>query len=125
MDEVDIVYYPIVKATEEQEQLGVDFDMKLLDIQGKAFNDGFRHWTISDYVSAYTSKRQTVLSVMEKIIGRVKEMQMEENSVNCIIAMNELEILQQAAKADSRYRRGETMGPLDGVPIVVKDSVRI
>ncbi|MEV7190533.1 amidase [Streptomyces sp. NPDC093510] len=31
--------------------------------------------------------------------------------------------LRQAAASDARHRRGETLGPLDGIPVLIKDNV--
>ncbi|WP_245238559.1 amidase family protein [Streptomyces sp. MZ04] len=31
--------------------------------------------------------------------------------------------LRQAAASDARHRRGKTLGPLDGIPVLVKDNV--
>jgi len=42
-------------------------------------------------------------------------------ALNAIITETADRALRQAAEADDRRRRGETRGPLDGIPIVVKD----
>lgn len=78
-------------------------------------------YSSADFVDVYNSKRTTPLAVAEHLLSLVKE---APHSV----AFAELrpELTLAAAKASTeRYANGNPLGPLDGVPIAVKDEVDI
>ncbi|MFB9262639.1 amidase [Bradyrhizobium erythrophlei] len=45
--------------------------------------------------------------------------------VNAFVLIDEVLALKMARESEGRYRRGEPLGPLDGVPITVKDTLNV
>src|SRR6266581_1794210 len=44
-------------------------------------------------------------------------------AVNAFVLVDEAVALEMARASEARYRRGEALGPLDGVPITIKDTL--
>jgi len=60
----------------------------------------------------------TSTAVTESVFARIREV---EEQVHCYITPTEETALESAAEADERYRKGDALGYLDGIPIGVKD----
>ncbi len=60
----------------------------------------------------------TSTAITESVFTRIREV---EEKVHCYITPREDAALGAAAGADERYRNGDALGPLDGIPIGVKD----
>lgn len=119
------LYYPIHEMTarekEMHEKMADDcpLDLRQLAEMDQREQPGqFRHWTISDYTSRYKDGTITPTQVAETIIKAIECM---DKSVVC--QMNAKEYRLQAAESTKRYQHGNTMGVLDGVPILVKDEI--
>ena len=65
------------------------------------------------------AKKTTSVAVTKAYIARIKQYDAPLNSV--ILVAPDAE--QQAAAADKRRAEGKTLGPLDGVPILIKDNI--
>lgn len=79
----------------------------------------FKRWTIRDFSRAYLSGNATPTQVAERFISSVKQ-----SSGMCIfINYDAGDILRQAAESTMRYKKGEQLSVLDGVPIAVKDEI--
>lgn len=124
-DELLPLYYPIHEMTADEKVMHEKMvDECPLDLQQLAkMNQGrqseqFRHWTISDYTSRYKDGTITPSQVAENIINAIERM---DKSVVCQMNANEYRL--QAAESTKRYQSGNTMGVLDGVPILVKDEI--
>ena len=71
---------------------------------------------------AYKNGKVTPINVAEKIIENIYEI---NPKLNIICDFDEELIRQQASASSQRYREGCPIGPLDGVPCVVKDQVKV
>ena len=49
----------------------------------------------------------------------------EQPRLNTFISLLPESALQEAAESEARYRRGQPLGPLDGVPVAVKDLIHM
>ncbi|KAI0080434.1 amidase signature enzyme [Panus rudis PR-1116 ss-1] len=78
-------------------------------------------YTSADYVAAYKDKKTTPTAVAEYLLALVKQ---PPHNLAFIQIRDDL-TLQAAQASTNRYANGTTLGPLDGVPIVVKDEVDI
>jgi Asp-tRNA(Asn)/Glu-tRNA(Gln) amidotransferase A subunit family amidase len=79
--------------------------------------------TAGDYVRAYTEKRQSPSDVAEALLARTTESDQLEPAMRFFIAQRDDDVRAQAEESTQRYARGEALGPLDGVPIAVKDEL--
>ena len=90
---------------------------------GLAQPDGFEFTTIQDYASAYWEGRLTPEEVAEAVLAAIPETERRDPPLKIFIAWKREEILAQAQAATQRIRQGKSLGPLDGVPVAVKDEV--
>ncbi|WP_410605327.1 amidase [Amycolatopsis sp. lyj-90] len=66
-----------------------------------------------------SSGRLTAVGLTSAYLDRIHKV---DRKVNAVIAVNPA-ALAQAAESDARRRAGKTRGPLDGIPVLVKDNV--
>ena len=57
-------------------------------------------------------------AITESVFGRIAEV---DDKVRCYLTLTEDRAMEAAGQADERYRKGDFIGPLDGIPIGVKD----
>lgn len=79
--------------------------------------------TAADFVSAYLSGRLTPEQVAERIVRCSREADQLDPPMRVFISQSERDIMSQAKASAERYEKGEPLGPLDGVPIAVKDEI--
>ena len=74
-------------------------------------------WELSDFLEKKEiSSRDITASVFER-------MDEKEKTINAFITANRDVAFEQADAADSRFKKGKTLSPLDGIPIAVKDNL--
>ncbi|CAL5368812.1 unnamed protein product [Camellia sinensis] len=83
----------------------------------------FHRWTVLDYSRAYISGEITPLMVAERFIAAVHESSEPALHMSFFIDYNVGDILRQATESTQRYKQGEPLSPLDGVPIAIKDEI--
>ncbi len=84
---------------------------------------GFRFETAEDFVAAYRAGATTPLEVAERLLDHCRRLDRQDPPMRLFIAQDADDVLLQARAATERYRRGAPLGPLDGVPVAVKDEV--
>lgn len=84
---------------------------------------GFGFETAADFVEAYRSGRLSPLEVAERVLARSQALDRQDPPMRVFIAQAAEDLLAQARASEERYRRGAPLGPLDGVPVAVKDEV--
>ncbi len=127
------------------EEFARDFDLETFmaeenEKQNDAFEeegrgDNFRYWTIHDYLSKYKSQQLTPYQVALAIIKAVKQSSQStspstspypsspRHTINAITVLNEHDVLEQARESTQRYHSQQSIRPLEGVPIAIKDEV--
>jgi Asp-tRNA(Asn)/Glu-tRNA(Gln) amidotransferase A subunit family amidase len=81
-----------------------------------------QHYTSADYVSSYKSGKLTPSDVAEVLIPLISRDVEGEHSVAFL--ESKADLVRAAAQASTtRYQEGKSLGPLDGVPVAVKDEV--
>jgi len=88
--------------------------------EGKA---GFPFETSAAYVTAYREKRLDPVVVAERVLAWSKDSDALEPPMRVFIAQDADDVLAQARASAERYEAGKPLGPLDGVPIAVKDEL--
>ena len=73
-------------------------------------------------VKEYTSGTATPSSVVRGALGRIESL---NPALNAFITVLGESALRAAEESDRRYRAGRPLGPLDGVPVAVKDLIYI
>ncbi|MEC3980618.1 amidase [Amycolatopsis sp. H20-H5] len=75
--------------------------------------------TIPSLQARMASGRLTAVQLTAAYLDRIRRV---DPQVNAVLAVNPA-ALAEAAQSDVRHRTGRTRGPLDGIPILVKDNV--
>ncbi|CAG8605159.1 7648_t:CDS:10 [Diversispora eburnea] len=78
-----------------------------------------------DFRKAYLSKKLTPLQVCETLIGKIDSSFKCDPPLNGFCKYKRNDIIAQATESTARYEQNKSLGPLDGVPIAIKDQVNI
>jgi Asp-tRNA(Asn)/Glu-tRNA(Gln) amidotransferase A subunit family amidase len=90
---------------------------------GQDLPQGFAWATAEHFVTAYRDGSITPEEVAERVIEWSKAGEQMKPQMRIFIAQDADDVLQQAKLSAQRYREGKSLGPLDGVPIAVKDEL--
>lgn len=74
---------------------------------------------------AFRAGRTTPRDVAERALAAIAALDRGETPLRAFIAVNEADVRAQADAATARWRAGAPRGPLDGVPVGVKDEFDI
>lgn len=84
------------------------------------------YYTSVDYHSRYLSGNLTPTTVVETLLPLIRRDTRPAGKHSIAFLESQAEIVYAAAKASTqRYKDGKPLGPLDGVPVVVKDEVHV
>jgi Asp-tRNA(Asn)/Glu-tRNA(Gln) amidotransferase A subunit family amidase len=86
-------------------------------------SDQFWPETAGDFHRAYLAGNTDPEEVAERIISATLESEKMSQSMGIFISQDSADIRKQAAESAERYRQGQVLSPLDGVPIAVKDEL--
>lgn len=105
-----------------------DFDRETVVAQAGSLThqspeDSFRFATAADFVKAYTEGSTDPVAVAQRILDATSQSEGLSPPMRAFIAQDKTDILTMAAASTERYRAGNSLGPLDGVPVAVKDEV--
>lgn len=84
---------------------------------------GFQHAGVKDFYEAYRNKTTTPLEVAERALTAVLHSNSSTPALRSIIKTDEADVRRQAQASAQRWAQGKPLGPLDGVPIAVKDEL--
>jgi len=94
------------------------FDVADWGLEGKGFQE-----TAADFRRAYAEGRTTPTTVAERILLRVQELENADPPLASVIDQRADDLLSQARESTDRYQDGRPLGPLDGVPVGIKDEL--
>jgi len=79
-------------------------------------------WTLTatELAASYRSGAATPERVLEAVLERIEEV---NPRLNAVVTLDLAGARRSAAEAGSRLRSGQPLGPLDGVPLTVKDNL--
>lgn len=84
---------------------------------------GFRPEGVADFLAAYRDKRLNPETVARRVLDAVAAGERRSPAMRVFIAQDERDVMAQAAESARRWREGRPLGPLDGVPVAVKDEL--
>jgi len=74
---------------------------------------------LSDLATSVRGKRVSAVELVEASIDRIERI---NPSLNAVVALRAEEALEEAANVDRRVSAGDKIGPLAGIPFLVKDT---
>ena len=78
--------------------------------------------TIEDIHAAYKSKRLTSRRLVQLYLDRIEAYDKKGPAINAIITLNP-KALEDADKLDAAFKASGLVGPLHGIPVILKDQV--
>ncbi len=84
---------------------------------------GFPFATVADYAAAYRQEHTTPEDVAERFLVASRTADDATPALRAFIAIYRDDLTKQAAESAARHRDGRPLGPLDGVPVAVKDEL--
>ena len=78
--------------------------------------------SIADIHDAFQAKRLTSRELVQLYLGRIKAYDQKGPSINSIITLNP-KALEQADRLDAAFAASGMVGPLHGIPVVLKDQI--
>lgn len=79
--------------------------------------------TVSAFAAAYRDGTTTPEVVAERVLAWARESDAALPPLRVFIAQDPGDVMEQARASTARFRAGRSLGPLDGVPIAVKDEL--
>lgn len=116
---------PTVTVTPQSADGPVLASMKELPTSQKRKNET-AFYTSADFVALYTAGTLTPVDVVEHLLPLIRRDTKPPGKYSVGWVSVRADLILEAAKASAeRYKAGTPLGPLDGVPIAVKDSFDI
>jgi Asp-tRNA(Asn)/Glu-tRNA(Gln) amidotransferase A subunit family amidase len=84
---------------------------------------GFRFRGILDYQAAYRKGAVTPEQVAQRVLEAIAASDRAPQPLGAVIACRGDDVMAQAREASRRHKAGRPLGPLDGVPIGIKDEI--
>ncbi len=85
--------------------------------------EGFDFETVGDFISAYEEGGTTPEQVAERVLAATRRSEEMDPPMRVFIAQDEADVMSQAGESARRWAEGRPLGPLDGVPVAVKDEL--
>ncbi len=86
---------------------------------------GFAFESAADFVAAYREGRSDPVKVGERFLEAAQRLDTGARPLRAFIERNTDRLLVAAQASRERYRSGAPLGPLDGVPVSVKDELDV
>lgn len=84
------------------------------------------YYTSADYHALYLSGELTPTAVVEALLPLIRRDVNPVGKHSTAFLESQVELIREAAEASSqRFENGQPLGPLDGIPVAVKDEVHI
>lgn len=99
-------------------------DIPIPTIAKRKGNKGY--YTSADYHELYVSGALTPTTVVETLLPLIRRDVTPAGKHSAAFLESQVEIIRAAAEESTkRYKEGKSLGPLDGVPVAIKDEVHI
>ncbi|XP_064413254.1 uncharacterized protein LOC102367123 [Latimeria chalumnae] len=97
----------------------------LLQSRAPSSPPGFSFKGISDYLHSFRSGNLTPTQVAENVIQALENSDQSGTPLRAIVQWEREQILKMAAASTVRYRDGKPLSVLDGIPVCLKESIRV
>ncbi|KAE8417225.1 amidase signature domain-containing protein [Aspergillus pseudocaelatus] len=109
-----------------ENKLNISLSPAELPIPTQRRNGLSGYYTSADYHALYKSGELTPIAVAETLMPLIRRDAKPPGKHSVAFLDSQIERVRAAAEASTkRYKDGKPLGPLDGVPVVVKDEVHI
>lgn len=77
-------------------------------------------WSASALARRFRDRTLSPVEVVRSVLARMDEV---NPRVNAVVARRDAQVLAEAFESEQRHARAQPLGPLDGLPLTVKDSL--
>jgi amidase len=84
--------------------------------------DQFNEFTVAQFQSLMASGQLNSVALTNYYLKRIQGLDQSGPGVNAVIELNP-EAVAEAQASDTRHTQGQTLGPLDGIPVLLKDNI--
>ncbi|MEW5939902.1 MAG: amidase [Chloroflexota bacterium] len=84
---------------------------------------GFKFASAGDYAAAYRNGSATPEEVAKRVLEAIESSNTANPPLRAMVNVKAEEVLRMAREATQRYKEGRALGPLDGVPVAVKEEL--
>lgn len=88
-----------------------------------ANTEGYQFETADAFAAAYRAGTTTPMEVAERLLTAVDQSERYETPFRFLIAQQAEDVRTQARASQARWKEGKPRGPLDGVPVAIKDEL--
>ena len=88
-------------------------------------SDTFHHYTSLDYYQAYTSCKCTPSDVIQAVLDAVQLSNQTNPPLRAVIETDKASVLAMAEASTERWKKGQPLSILDGVPIALKAEFKL
>src|ERR1700754_1833739 len=81
-------------------------------------SEDLAYLTATELAARYAARTLSPLEVTRRVLARIEAL---EPKLNTFVVLDEDRALSAARASEERWQRGAALGPLDGVPVSVKD----
>lgn len=81
--------------------------------------------TVAEYRQAYLQGHSNPRRVVDKLCAAVDASEHMDRPLRVFIHFDREDLISQAEASAARYAKGQSLGPLDGVPVAVKDELDV
>ncbi len=117
------VYPRLPRRGDAAPEEGDPLDLDGIAERASVSASGFAFETASDLARAYRAGDATPEQVARALLDQVVRADQMDPPMRGVIAWDEEDLMAQARASAERFERGEPLGPLDGIPVFVKDEI--
>jgi aspartyl-tRNA(Asn)/glutamyl-tRNA(Gln) amidotransferase subunit A len=81
-------------------------------------SDDLNFMSATKLAKLYAKRKLSPVDVAKACLAQIAK---HDGALNAMCLVDEKETLKQAVKSEKRWHKGEQLGPLDGVPVLIKD----
>jgi Asp-tRNA(Asn)/Glu-tRNA(Gln) amidotransferase A subunit family amidase len=109
-------FYPLPKSRNLEPEEPVGFYPDVIEKKVPFLNTG-------DFVNGYLNGSFTPEIIAKRFLQNIEKSENEDSPLRAFIATDREDLIIQAGESLVRYKQRKPLGPLDGVPIAIKDEV--
>jgi amidase len=96
--------------------------LALVSVSARAQPTNFNEKTIAQLQAMMAAGQLTSVQLTQYYVDRIMALDQSDNGVNSVIELNP-DAMKIAASADSMRSKGRVLGPLHGIPVLLKDNI--
>lgn len=126
LDGIDPRYDPTVIPLPESDDAPLNYTDKSNFRASYPHTSSNRFYSIKDFHDAYSSGTLTPTDVVEHLLPLIRRDVAQRSPYSTAFMDSKVDMVRQAAEASTqRYKQGQPLGILDGVPFGVKDDLKV